>query len=162
MRRVMERLIEITRIRDEQGLIERGSSLAQEREKYINMFVRSLREEEPNIRVGIVKSKIAWRSPVLVSLNGKFNTLGETAQRIAWELFPDQFSIETRKYVLGIENDPFYDNGEYLFLDDTEILAIESQKASAEKRYRTLLRNMRACYVSTNLQESLEVKQSQQ
>lgn len=159
---VYKRLKEITRIRNSMGNLDMDSEYAREREDIIHLFVRCIQEEIPNIRNGIVKSKVAWRSPVLSSLRSQNNLTGEAAQRIAWELFPKQFSKETRDYVLGIENDPFYDNHEQYLLSDTLRVAIEVQKSSAEKRYRSLIRNMRACYLIKDPQESLVKEQSQQ
>lgn len=156
------RLREITLLRNSRGNLNRDSECAREREGIIELFVTSIRNEIPNIRTGIVKSHIAWKSPVINSLYSKSALTVETAQRIAWELFPKQFSQETREYVLGIENDPFYDNHEQYLLSDTLKLAIEVQKASAEKAYRVLLRNMRSCYFIKDPQESPVVMRLQQ
>jgi len=144
------------------GKLDRDSEYAREREEIIRIFVVCIQEEIPNIRNGIVKSKVAWRCPVLDSLHRHSDLTRETAQRIAWELFPKQFSKETREYVLGIENDPFYDNHEQYLLSDTLRVAIEVQKSSAEKSYRSLLRNMRACYLVKDPQESPAKVRSQQ
>jgi hypothetical protein len=144
------------------GKLDRDSKYARDREEIIRLFITCIQEEIPNIRNGIVKSKIAWRSPVLSSLRSQTDLTQEAAQRIAWELFPEQFSRETREYVLGIENDPFYENHEQYLLSDTLRVAIEVQKASAEKGYRSLLRNMRACYLVKDPQESPVKVRSQQ
>lgn len=161
-KQVRKRLQDITIIRNSQGKLDRNSDYAKEREAIIGMFVSCLRDEIPNIRIGIVKSKIAWKSPVINSLYSKSVLMIETAQRIAWELFPKQFSKETQEYVLGVENDPFYDNHEQHLLSDTLKLSIEIQKASAEKIYRKLLRNMKMCYLIKDPQESPVKEQSQQ
>lgn len=161
LREIRLRLEEITKIRNEQGYILRDSDHAREREEIIDMFVSALRGEMSNIRTGILRSKIAWKSPVISSLRKQTDLLRETAQRIAWELFPEQFSHEMRDHVLGFENDPFYDQCENYFLRDVERIAMESQKASAEKAYRALLRNMRTCYVIKDPQESPVIRRSQ-
>jgi len=161
-KQVRKRLQDITIIRNSQGKLDRNSDDAKERERIIYLFVYCLKEEISNIRTGIVKSKIAWKSPVINSFYSKSALMIEAAQRIAWELFPKQFSQETQEYVLGIENDPFYDNHEQHLLSDTLKLSIEVQKASAEKLYRALLRNMRSCYLIKDPQESPVITRLQQ
>lgn len=162
LRQVQKRLQEITLIRNSKGKLDIHSEYAREREEIIELFITSIRNEIPNIRVGIVKSKIAWKSPVIGGLHNKSDLTTEAAQRIAWELFPTQFSKETQKYVLGIENDPFYDNHEQYLLCDSIRVSIDSQKASAEKAYRHLLRNMRSCYLIRDHQESPVIVRSLQ
>lgn len=136
------------------GKLDRNSEYAREREEIIRLFITCIQEEIPNVRNGIIHSKIAWKSPAIRSLRSQSDLSQEAAQRIAWELFPEQFSQETRNYALGIENDPFYDNHEQYLLSDSLRITIEVQKASAEKSYRTLLRNLRACYLVKDPQES--------
>ena len=162
LKQVRKRLQDITVIRNSQGKLDRDSEYAKEREMIIELFINSIRDEMPNIRTGIVKSKIAWKSPVINSLYSKSQLTIEAAQRIAWELFEKQFSEETREYVLGIDNDPFYDNHEQYLLSDSIRVSIDVQKASAEKSYRHLLRNMRSCYLIRDPQESPVIVRSQQ
>lgn len=145
---IRKRLIEITKIRNTDSYIPIESSIAIERERLINDLLSVLNEEISQVETGVLNTNIGWKTPVLSSLRVEDQLLSECAQRIAWELFPEQFSKETREHVLGIENDPFYDPSMVNILSDTERLVIDSQKASAEMRYRSLIRNMRLCYVT--------------
>lgn len=95
---------------------------------------------------GKITTKASWYVPNIGGLHTSSRLLQTTAQRIAWELFPEQIDVRYHRYVLGIDNDPFYKTHQVHTLSDTEQLAIETGKASAEMRYRRMLRDLRACY----------------
>lgn len=139
-------LCEIAQIRKDNGSMPRECKYAQDRETIISVFVSTLLVEKDQCKRGAVFTNAAWKAPVIRGIRKQDKLLEQTAQRIAWELFPEQFSNETRDLVLGIENDPFYDEEAVDTLSDAERMAIGVQKAAAEKKYRNLLRNIRTCH----------------
>lgn len=119
---------------------------ARERETIILKMVETLRKERLLMRKGIVATNLAWKAPRIGGLHRDDYILESTAKRIAWELFPEQIQSELREHVIGFRNDPFYKKASIPCLSDTEQIAIEIGKTSAEKRYRDLLRNLRICH----------------
>lgn len=154
-----ERLYEITLIRDENGNIPRDSDICKERESLIKEIVETLTIEKECVKTGIVSTNIGWKSPVIKGLRKVDCKLEETGQRIAWELYPEQFNKKWVKMIIGCKNDPFYDNGEVNTLSDTEKIMISMQKASAERKYRDLLKNLRNCYRTTSNQQESPAKE---
>jgi hypothetical protein len=150
-----KRLIEISEIRIEQGFMNYKDPIGLEREFILRTFIEMLRNEIKNISKGILESKVGWKAPVIQSLRREDQILQSSAQRISWELFPEQFSEHTRQFALGAKNDPFYNPNVHITLSDVDTLTLDTHKASAEKRYRALIRSMRSCYIKRDPQGSL-------
>lgn len=146
----LQKLIDATKIRNRDGFLDRRSRIAIEREESIDWFVCTLRNEMLNVNTGVVHTNIAWKTPRVQGLRENDRMVEEAGRRIAWELFDEQFSKDMRNRIIGFQNDPFYENGEFHCLSDTLRMVIDSQKASAERRYRNLIRNMKMCYNSSS------------
>jgi hypothetical protein len=150
---IRSRLIEITKIRDINEYLSLKDPMSLERETHIRVLLEIFQEEMKNMSKGVLKTKIGWKAPVIQSLRLEDQLLSECARRLAWELFPCQFSVENKKYVLGIENDPFYNPSMEPYLSDIDRLTIDSQKSSAEQCYNKLIRKMKDCYIMKSHQE---------
>jgi len=139
-------LLEFAKIRDKRGYFKRDIPETETRETIILQIVRTLKKEMILMRKGVVTTNLCWKAPIIGGLRPDDYILEDTAKRIAWEMFPEQIQEDYRERVIGFQNDPFYEKGRILILTDTERIAIEVGKASAEKRYRDLLRRLRICH----------------
>jgi len=146
------RLIEITKIRDKNGYLAVDDPASIEREDIIDKFITLLNDGMKTIHEGIQKTKVGWKAPIINGLRYNDKVLCESARRISWELYSVQFPKEIRSQVIGAENDPFYNPEMPSLLSDTELLSLESYKSSAEKRYRTLIKQMKSCYIMKDQQ----------
>jgi hypothetical protein len=144
-KKLRSRLLTIARL-NAQSPISVNSDIAMEREEILNIMIHSIREQIANLPKGNITTNVCWNVPNIRGLHSSGKLLETTAQRIAWELFPEQIDKRYQGYVLGIENDPFFNTHKTYKPSDTEQLAIETGKASAEVKYRRILQDLRACY----------------
>lgn len=135
--------------RNERCPINRGEggdySVYQLRESIIGMIVKKLGEDAKNMKGHMGVSALCTYCPQTRAIRAKDKVLELTAQRIAWELYVENFG-KVMRWAAHSDGDPFYKDSRRYVLTDTEATTIDVYRYSAEKQYRNLLQNLRADY----------------